>query len=85
MSKAAFRLRSKAFRQGLIDGFGAPVWLFVPFNYPADADQDNLQKAWDDVSRALRDSLETERRTVGETKQGRSARKDTERSAYYAQ
>lgn len=80
MSAATFRLRSKAYRRGLIQGFGAPIFFFVPRAYPRSSKIDpSLKEAWDEVSRALNDTLEAERDSFGKienTNDGKRARKE---------
>jgi len=73
MSARKFRLRSKAFRAGLVEGFASPFFFFNPRPYLMPDSEDNLRDAWDDVSRALEESYTTEIGRVGEIGKARTA------------
>jgi hypothetical protein len=81
MSAGKFRLRSKAFRNGLIEGFASPFVFFSPRPYLMPDPENNLRDAWDDVSRALEEAYRMERGRVGEIRKTRAASKASERCA----
>jgi hypothetical protein len=85
MSAIKFRLRSKAFRRGLVDGFGAPFFFFTPScGYAVPDPDDTLRDAWDDVSRAIAESYRVERIHIGESGKTKSASKTRERCSLAA-
>ena len=66
MSAGKFKIRSRAFGRGFIDGFGSPLFFFVPRSYPrAESFDPSLIEAWDAVSKALQESEVTECERIG--------------------
>lgn len=71
------KIHSKSFRSGFLDGFAAPMLLFIPNRYPRASRIDaSVDAAWRSVGDALKKSLESQGEIIGKTadKEGRNRR-----------
>lgn len=62
------RLRSRAFRDGLHEGFAAPALFFLPMKFTRTMSVDaSVHGAWKAVARALKTAERTEVKSIGQT------------------
>jgi hypothetical protein len=70
-------MKTRAFRTGLSEGFGAPMLFFAPTSYPLTSSIDaSVDGAWKAVSRALGAAYGREMRTGRGKKSGKATDAD---------